>query len=87
MVWGHIFDMKQRIHPNSLANLSREGRPLAYDEPKRIRSVSVTSTGWTGLQETAQSMGLSTSELLEQLGRGDLMILPAEATEAGNSIA
>lgn len=86
MVWGHIFNMKQKIHPNSLANLSREGRPLAYDEPKRIRSVSVTSKGWTGLQETAQSMGLSTSELLEQLGRGDLMILPAEASDASTSI-
>lgn len=78
--------MKQKIHPNSLANLTREGRPLTYEEPKKIRSVSVTSTGWSGLQQTAKALGISTSELLEQLGRGDLVISPA-TEQAVNEVA
>jgi len=66
--------MKQKIHPNSLANLTRDGRPQNYEEPKKIRSVSVTTTGWDGLKAIAQTMGISTSELLEKLGRGELTI-------------
>ena len=79
--------MKQKIHPNSLANLTRDGRPLTYEEPKKIRSVSVTSTGWSGLQKTAQALGLSISELIEQLGRGDLVVSPATKRDAVNEVA
>ena len=76
--------MKQSIHPNSLANLTRDGRPQIYEEPKKVRSVSVTTTGWSGLQEMANTLGLSTSELLEQLGRGALVISPAETHKTSN---
>lgn len=79
--------MKQKVHPNSLANLTREGRPLTYEEPKKPRSVSVTPTGWVGVQTTARSLGLSISELLERLGRGDLVISPAVERDPVNRVA
>lgn len=79
--------MKQKVHPNSLANLVREGRSQIYEEPKKIRSVSVTTTGWSGLKEMAHALGLSTSELLERLGRGDLVVASATEQEQAESVA
>ncbi len=63
-------------HPNSLANLTnREGRPIAFEEKKKVRAVSVTQQGWDGISEIATAKGCSSiSEFLEKLGRGEVKI-------------
>jgi hypothetical protein len=66
--------MKRGHHPNSKANL-QAGRPTAFDEKKKVRAVSVTQQGWTGITEMAEAFGCSSvSEFLERLGRGELKI-------------
>lgn len=55
-------------NPASLQNL-RPRQPL-YEESKRQRAIVLTDTGWEGFKELAQELGLSASELVEQLGRG-----------------
>ena len=69
------------MNPNSLANLSREGRPPTYDEKKKPRMLTVTATGWDGVKVLASEYGLSVSELLERLGRKFLTIVDLEELE------
>ena len=70
---------KHKIHPNSLQNLNREGRPHAFDEDKKRRYLTVTETGWEGTVAIASSHDCkSVSELLEKLGRGELVVLPEQ---------
>jgi hypothetical protein len=72
--------MSRGKHPNSLQNLTHTGRPLEYDEPKKGHRVTVTETGWDSAQKLIRSMGMS--EFLEQLGRGQVMVMPSENIEA-----
>jgi len=63
------------MHPNSLANLNRNGRSKAFDSEKKKRYLTVTEDGWRGAVKTAESMGCSgISDLLEKLGRGNLIL-------------
>lgn len=71
--------MAKGSHPNSLKNLTHEGRPLTYGEPKKSRRLSVTETGWNNVQSVADGLGISVSEFLEQLGRGKLAVINTEA--------
>lgn len=67
--------VKRSVHPNSLENLIHEGRPPAFDEDKKRRSLTVTETGWAGSVQVASSVKCSgVSELLEQIGRGELVV-------------
>jgi hypothetical protein len=63
-------------HPNSLANLTHDGRPQNWGEGKKKRNLTVTETGWQGVQAIAKEMNLSISELLEKIGRGEFKISP-----------
>jgi hypothetical protein len=63
---------RTQTNPNSLANLTHEGRPQAYDQPKKNRSLSVTPDGWEGFQALAAAIGVSTSEFVELQGRGKI---------------
>jgi hypothetical protein len=74
--------MTRGTHPNSLQNLTHDGRPLEYGEPKKTRRLSVTETGWDSAQKLIRSMGMSVSEFVEQLGRGQVMVMPSENIEA-----
>lgn len=67
---------KRGDHPNSRSNLNfHNGRPQAYDEPKKQRYLSVTETGWQGMQRLASQLGCnSVSELLEQMGRSQIPV-------------
>ena len=69
------------MNPNSLPNLSHERRPQAYDELKKLHRVSVTPTGWDGIQAIASELGFSVSELLERLGRRNLAVVDPEELE------
>jgi hypothetical protein len=61
-------------NPRSQKNLNREGRQPLHGEPKKDRFVRATTDGWEGFKEVAQSLGISASELVEQIGRGELIV-------------
>jgi hypothetical protein len=62
------------VHPSSLANLKHEGRPLKRGTAKKHRRLSVTEEGWQGCMEISDELGMSISEILESLGRGELIL-------------
>lgn len=62
------------VHQNSLANLSREGRPKKRGSEKKHRRLSVTDEGWEGCKEISDDLGISVSEILESLGRGEFVL-------------
>lgn len=74
--------MPQGTHPNSLKNLTHDGRPLKYHEPKKTRRLSVTETGWTQAQTLIDAMGMSVSEFIEELARGRVTVLKTHELEA-----
>lgn len=74
--------MPRGTHKNSLNNLIHEGRPLDYDEPKKTRRLSVTESGWTRARSVIGSMGMSVSEFLERLGRGQIVVMPSESIDS-----
>ncbi|MGB7415513.1 MAG: hypothetical protein WA902_15000 [Thermosynechococcaceae cyanobacterium] len=79
---------KRTVHPNSLENLIHEGRPPAFDEDKKRRSLTVTKTGWAGSVQVASSVKCSgVSELLEQIGRGELVVMSASVEAEQNRAA
>ena len=61
-------------HPNSLANLKHEGRPLKRGSEKKSRRLSITNEGWEGCKHISSELGLSVSEILESIGRGELIL-------------
>ena len=70
-------------HPNTLATLLENskngGRPLAFNSPKKGRSVTMTDEGWEAIKLTAKEHGYkSISEFLERIARGELIVLSAE---------
>lgn len=65
-------------HPNSLANLTHEGRPKAYGTPKKQRYLSITDEGWKGAKDIAKTIDCTgVSDLIEKVGRGQLKIISA----------
>lgn len=73
---------KRKIHPQSLANLKHEGRPLAVGEPKKERVVTVSQTGWNGVKLMALDLECrGVSELLEKLGRRKFVLVPVSEQE------
>jgi hypothetical protein len=66
--------MPRGTHENSLNNLRRHRRPK-YDVPKKVHWLTVTQTGWSNTKSLVHSMGMSVSELMEELGRGGVMIV------------
>lgn len=53
---------------------SMRNQPEIYDQIKKSRSVALTDDGWTGIDKLAKQKGLSRSEFIEQIGRGQLQI-------------
>ncbi len=79
--------MPRKINPKSLENLNWKhglkspGRKTAYAEAKSRHGVTLTEAGWFGLQQTAQKLNLSVSELFERVGRGQLTVVDLEELE------
>ena len=67
-------EYKPGEHPNSQANLNYHGgRPKSYGEEKKSRYLTITESGWAGVQSAAREAGCtSVSDLLEKLGRGQV---------------
>lgn len=76
---------KRNINPVSLSNLKpgeSPGRSPMHETPKKRHGVTVSEEGWEGIQATAEGFGYSISELLDQIGRGNLAVLEVEAINA-----
>lgn len=52
-----------------MKTISRKGKPVYYDELKKIITVSLTPTATSAFDAKAKEAGLSRSEYLEQLAR------------------
>jgi len=50
-------------------------------EALQAHSIPLTHEGWTGLLEVAQKLNVSVSELLEQVGHGQLVVIDSEKLE------
>jgi hypothetical protein len=74
--------MPRGINPQSLSNLTRDGRPQKYDEPKKDKRLTITETGWNGAKTLIESMGMSVSEFMEQLGRGQITVMRTQELES-----
>ncbi len=60
-------------HPNSLQNLKLGGNKAKYDQPKKRRNISLTDESWEKCRKLVkQNFGLSVSEFMEQLIRGEI---------------
>lgn len=59
------------------------GRPLKREEKTRDRQISVTDTAWTGMDTIATQLGIpSKSGLIEAIGRGEVIVVKADASLA-----
>lgn len=64
------------INPISLQNLTNHGSVPRYEEEKKRRQLSVTDSGWDAAKAIAkETLGLSVSEMLEKIGRGELKVI------------
>ncbi len=50
------------------------GRHAIHGTRKRNRALTITDEGWAGAKAIAKSHGLSTSEFLERIGRGEFVV-------------
>ena len=76
--------MAQKINAPSPSNLKpgeSPGRSPIYEEKKNKHAIAVTDEGWTRVQKLADGFGVSVSELIERLGRGQLTLLDSEAMD------
>jgi len=51
---------------------------MLYGEKKEIFTISLTPTGRDGIDAIADSLNISRSELVEQIGRGLIKIVPGD---------
>lgn len=74
---------KKAVNPRSLENLKHEGRPPAFEEEKKRRTLTVTDSGWDGAMAAAKSLDCrGVSELLELIGRGQLRVVNASSSKS-----
>jgi hypothetical protein len=74
---------KAKMNPRSLENLRHEGRPPAFEEEKKRRTLTVTDSGWDGAVAVAKGLECrGVSELLELIGRGQLRVNNISSSES-----
>ena len=67
------------VNPISLKNLTNSGSKQRYNEQKKRRQLSITDTGWNASKAIAKEQHqLSVLEMLEKIGRGELLVVRAE---------
>ena len=59
---------------------SSKGQPELYDEVKKRVNITITPTGWDRLDDLAWSRRLSKSELIEQIARGEYLLIRRNET-------
>lgn len=77
---------KVNINPKSLENLIHEGRPPAFDEEKKRRTLTITESGWEGAMSVAKSLDCrGISEMIELIGRGQLLVAAPSPSDLNSS--
>ncbi len=71
--------------PKRKRKKSMRGQPEIYDECKQCASYSLTPKGQKGVEIISEYLGISRSEVLEQVGRGKLRITELKPFYEGNS--
>ncbi len=61
---------------------SNKGQPELYDEVKKRVNITITPTGWDRLDDLAWSRRLSKSELIEQIARGEYLLVRINEAES-----
>ncbi len=64
---------------------STKGQGELYDKPKKVVALSLTLDGVDGLDQMALQMGLSRSELVEQIGRRVIPVGPKASLPEKNT--
>lgn len=78
---------RRGYHPASLSNLNKDGAKPRYEQRKKSHQVLVTPDGWEGLRTLACEYGLSISELVELIGRGELAVSSSHKEDSNNKTA
>jgi hypothetical protein len=66
----------------SLRNLTNSGSLPRYEEGKKRRQLTVTDEGWNATKAIAKKQfKLSVSEMLEKIGRGELILQKASESD------
>jgi hypothetical protein len=68
----------EQENPKLKGKKSMRGEPEMYDEIKEIVSHSLTPTARKGLEILSKGLGISRSEVVEQVGRGRLRVTGLE---------
>lgn len=77
--------MANKMNARSLSNLKpgeSPGRNAFYKQKKNKHTITVTDEGWTNLKKLAEGLGVSVSEVIEQLGRGQLTVLDSSIIDS-----
>ncbi|WP_156120018.1 hypothetical protein [Leptolyngbya sp. KIOST-1] len=64
-----------QIKPIRKGQQSRRGVPELYDEIKEPVSYGITKTARRGIKSQAESLGVSASQFIENIGRGELKVI------------
>lgn len=81
---GRPKSQKSRIREPREKKISRQGlkslrgQPEAYDELKKIVSVSLTPTAIEGLNNLSRAYMISRSELIERIGRDVIQLIKVD---------
>lgn len=60
-----------QIKPIQKGHQSRRGVPELYDENKEPASYGITKTAKRGIKSQAKLLGISASQFIEKIGRGE----------------
>jgi hypothetical protein len=61
---------------------SMRGQPEYYEEIKQRFTFSLTPTAKAGLNQLSESLSLSMSELIEQIGRGRIQLTEIDTSDS-----
>jgi predicted RNA polymerase sigma factor len=76
--------MARKMNPKSLKNLRMgqfPGRKTIYSQSKSRHGVTLTDDAWAGIQAVSDRLGVSVSELLERIGRNQLVVVELHTPE------
>lgn len=64
-----------QIKPIQKGHQSRRGVPELYDENKEPASYGITKTAKRGMNSQAELLGISASQFIEKIGRGEFKVI------------
>ena len=79
--------MKSQNKPSLVSSEKQMPRQRDHDEQKDRHNIMASSKAWNGLEKLAKKFGYrSRSQLIESIGREDILIVKAEEELTGDSL-